>query len=97
MHSRKSRLQGVGWDGNRRCWRGDAWWWLRRQIELELLDQELLLGPQLGVTAHDQGAAIGRREIYVEHLHGSELVEHGPRREASRQRLSRARSVTCRQ
>ena len=42
---------------------------------------------QLGVTAHDQGANIGCREIYVEHLHGSELVEHGPRREASRQRF----------
>ena len=46
-----------------------------------------MLGPQLGVTAHDQGAAIGRREIYVEHLHGSELVKHGPRREASRHRF----------
>src|SRR5712691_5200547 len=63
-------LHGVGWDGNGPCWRGDAWRRLRRQIELELLEEELLLGLRLGVTAQDQGAAIGGREMHVEHLHG---------------------------
>jgi hypothetical protein len=42
--------------------------WLRRQIEVEQLDQELLVGIQLRVSAEDQGiagqaAALGRRAI----------------------------------
>ena len=63
-------------------WRGDARWGLGRQIKLELLDQKLLVGVQFGVAAEDQGAAIGGREVDVEHLDGGELVEHGPRSEA---------------
>ena len=68
-----------------RC--GDAWGRLRRQIEVELVDQELLVGIQLRVAAEDQGAAIGGRKMHVEHLHGGELVEHGPWSEAGCQRL----------
>src|SRR5580704_137286 len=34
-----------------------------------------------------QGAAVGGREMHVEHLDSCELVEHGSRREARRQRL----------
>src|SRR5256885_13098122 len=83
---RKSPLQGGGLDWNDVGWRGDAWRWLRRQVELELFDQELLLGPEFCVTAHHQGAAIGGWELHVEHLHGSQLVEHGPPGDTSCQR-----------
>ena len=49
--------------------------------------QKLLVGVQLSVAAQDQCAAIGGREVDVEHLDGGELVEHGPRSEARCQRL----------
>ena len=41
----------------------------------------------LRVTAENQGAAVGGREMHVEHLDRCELVEHSSRREARRQRL----------
>ena len=85
--SRRSPLLGVCWDAmGSRCAR-DAWGWLGRQIELELFDQEFLVGVQFRVAAHDQGSLIGRREMDIEHLHGRQFVEHGSRREAGRQRL----------
>src|SRR6202158_5063282 len=39
------------------------------------------------LTAEDQGAAVGSREMHVEHLDGGELVEHGPGGEAGGERL----------
>jgi hypothetical protein len=69
------------------CRRGDARWRLGRQVELELLHQELLVDVQFGVAGQDQLAAIGGREVDIEHLDGGELVEHGPRCEARRQWL----------
>src|SRR5258708_10846852 len=39
------------------------------------------------MAAEDQGAAIGGREVDIEHLDGSEFVEHGARREAAGQGL----------
>src|ERR1700686_2328959 len=80
----RSPLHWGGCGAIERC--GDAWWWLRRQFEVELLEQDLLFGVELGIAAQDQGAAIGCREVHVEHLHGSELVEHGPGSEARCQR-----------
>ncbi len=65
---------------------GDSRRRLRRQGEAELLEQDFLVGVGLGVAAQDQGAAVGGREVHVEHLHGGELVEHRARREAGRQR-----------
>src|SRR5882672_2734317 len=67
--------------------RRDARGWLGRQVELESFHQKLLVCVQFGVAAQDQRAAIGGREVDVEHLDGGELVEHGPRGEAWRQRL----------
>src|SRR6266705_4701368 len=75
---RKSPLQN--WD----LWasgppRGrDARRWLRRQIELELLEQQLLVGIEFGMAAEDQHASVGCREVHVEHLHRGHLVEHRP-------------------
>src|SRR5215471_19268969 len=56
-------------------------------MELELLHQKLLFGVEFGIAAQDQCAAIGGREVDVEHLNGGELVEHSPRGEAGGQRL----------
>src|ERR1700688_1113445 len=85
--SRKSPLRDGFWGANGFAWCGDAWRGLRRQIELELLDQDFLFCGEFGVAAEDQGAAVGGREMHVEHLHGGELVEHRPGREAGSQRL----------
>ena len=49
--------------------------------------QKFLVGGEFGVTAEDQGAAVGGREMHVEHLDSCELVEHSSRCEARRQRL----------
>src|SRR5450631_1644749 len=75
---RKSPLQS--WDlGASGPLRGlDAWRWLRRQIELELLEQQLLVGIEFGIAAEDQRASVGCREVDVEHLYRSHLVEHRP-------------------
>src|ERR1700687_6415316 len=39
------------------------------------------------LTAENQGAAVGSREMHVEHLDGGELVEHGPGGEPGGERL----------
>ena len=77
----------TGWRTSGLSWCGDAWRWLRRQVEVELFDRELLVGVELGIAAQDQGAAIGGREVHVEHLYGGQLVEHGPGGKAGCQRL----------
>src|SRR5229473_4416559 len=75
---RKSPLQNweLGASGPLRG--GDARRWLRRQIELELLEQQLLVGIELSIAAEDQHASVGCREVHVEHLHRGHLVEHRP-------------------
>lgn len=40
---------------------GDPRWGLRGQLQTQLLEQQLLLGLRLGVTAQDQGASISGR------------------------------------
>jgi hypothetical protein len=65
-------MRGGGWEG---------------RLNLSCLTRIFLVGIEFGVAAEDQGAAIGRGKMVVEHLDGGELVEHGPRREARRQRL----------
>ena len=67
--------------------RGDARRRLGRQIKLELVHQKLLFDVQFRVAAQDQCAAVGGRKVDIEHLDGGELVEHGPGREAGRERL----------
>ena len=75
---RKSPLQN--WDGaaSGPLRRRDAWRRLRRQIELELLEQQLLVGIKRGIAAEDQRASVGGRQVHVEHLYGGHLVEHRP-------------------
>ena len=65
-----------------RACRGDARQWLRGQGQIELLDDEFVVGVGLGVAGQDQGAAVGGWEVNVEHLDGGKLVEDGPGGEA---------------
>src|SRR5580704_15665197 len=81
----KFPLHGVCRDGF--AWRADAGRGLGRQVEFELADQKFLVGGEFGATAHDQGTAVGGREVHVEHLDGGQLVEHGAWRKAGSQWL----------
>jgi len=42
------------------------------------LKQEFLVGLRLGVAAEDEGAAVGGREVGIDHLDGGKLVEYSP-------------------
>src|ERR1700694_1893364 len=64
----------------------NTWWRLWREIEVEVAGQKLLVGGEFGVTAEDQGAAVGGREMHIEHLDSCELVEHSSRWDAGRPR-----------
>ena len=64
---------GGGRDG------GDSRWRLRRQLKLELLDQKLELGLGLGVAGQPQFPPIGRRQMHIDHLDGSEFLQGAAR------------------
>jgi hypothetical protein len=66
---------------------GDSRGRLGRQGEAKSFQQESLVGVGFGVATQDQGAAIGGREVDIEHLDAGELVEHGTRGETRCQRL----------
>src|SRR5271157_2091290 len=59
----------------------------RGRSSLSRRARSFLVGGEFGVTAEDQGAAVGGGEMDVEHLDRCKLVEHSSRREAGRQRL----------
>jgi hypothetical protein len=63
-------------------WLFDPRGWLAGQGEVELVEQQLEILPGLGVAREDQVAAVGGRQVYVDHLHGLELFENGARRES---------------
>ena len=56
---------------------GYSRWWLRRESKIESFHEKSLVWVGLGVTGQDQGAAIGGREMDIEHLDAGELIEHG--------------------
>ena len=66
---------------------------MRRQLEFELVDEELQLGLRLGVAGQHQFAAVGGREMDVDHLDGGELFEGAaggqPRRQGAQAALQR--------
>jgi hypothetical protein len=64
----------------------DARRWLIRQRELELFEQDSLIGFWMGVATQNQGTAVGRREVHIEHLDGSKLVQNGTGAQAGCQR-----------
>ena len=60
---------------------------MRRQAEVELLEQHLLIDVELGIARQDQSTAVSGREVDIEHLDGGQLVEHSPGGQPGRQRL----------
>ena len=50
---------------------------LRGQLQTQPLEQQLLLGLRLSVTAQDQGAPIGCRQMNMDHLDGGEILQDG--------------------
>lgn len=58
-------------EGEPRCW-------LVRQGELELLQDDLLVLVQLGVARQDDLAAVGGRQVDIDHLNGGHFLEHRP-------------------
>jgi hypothetical protein len=77
--------------------RADARWWLGRQRELELFEQDFLIGFWMGVAAQNQSAAVGRWEVHIEHLDAGKLVQNGTWGQPGASGRNRARKVTCRQ
>ena len=67
--------------------RGDYRSWLGGQGELELVEQQYEFGFRLSVAGEQQFAAIGGRHVEVDHLHGGELLDGAPWRQAGRQGL----------
>ncbi len=53
---------------------------MSRQLALEPLEQKLDLSPRLGVAGKHQFATVTGGDVYIEHLHGGEFVEHTVRR-----------------
>jgi hypothetical protein len=52
---------------SRRSRSGDWWRRLRREGEVELPQEEFVVAVRLGVSAQDQGSAVGGWEVDVEH------------------------------
>ena len=85
---RRSALQRGGWHGRGG---GDFGWWLGGQLQFQLLQQEAELGFGLGIAGEHQLAAVGGRQVHVDHLHGGELLQHTARRQPWRQRMQAPR------
>ena len=45
---------------------------------MQPVEQQSLVGLRLGVTAQDQGAAVGGRQVHIDHLDGGEFLQGGP-------------------
>ena len=69
------RRCGVGLGG------GDCRRRLGRERELQAVEQESELGLGLGVAGQADLAAVGGRDVDVDHLHGGELLEGAARGE----------------
>ena len=58
---------------------------LRRQAELELLQEELVILLRLGIAGEDERTVVRGGEVNVQHLDGGELLKHGAGRQPRRQ------------
>ena len=85
---RRSALQRGGW---RRRDGGDFRWWLGGKLQFQLIQQEAELGFGLGIAGEQQLAAVGGRQMDVDHLHGGKLLQHAARRQSRRQRMQAPR------
>ena len=70
---------------------GDPRWRLRGQLQIQPVEQQSLVGLGLGVTTQDEGAAVGGRQVHIDHLDGGEFLQGGPwgqpRREGAQTRF----------
>jgi hypothetical protein len=57
------------------------------QFKSQLAEQQLQLRFRLGVAGEHELPAVGGRDVHVDHLHGSEFLEHPAWREAGRQSM----------
>src|SRR6266849_5659502 len=64
---------------------GDPWRWLRRQAELEPVDDELEFGFGVGVAGEQDLAPVGGRQMNVDHLDGGKFFERAARSQSGRQ------------
>jgi hypothetical protein len=72
---------GSGGDSGRR---------LGRQLELELLDQELEFRLGLGVAGQQQLASVGRWQMDIDHLDGGEFLQGAAGGQPGRQGMKTA-------
>ncbi len=85
LHLRRSALQRVS------C--GVRFWpvecesrgWLGRQGEFEPLQDDLLIDLRLGIARQDDFAAVGGRQVDIDHADRRHFLEHRSRREAGGQ------------
>jgi hypothetical protein len=63
---------------------GDSGRWLRRQVELEPVDEELEFGFRVGVAGEQDLAPVGGRQMNVDHLDGSKFFERTARGQPGR-------------
>src|SRR6266571_1868814 len=76
-------LHYGGWLVDGCC--GNPWrrlWW---QAELQPVDQELEFGFGMGIAREPDLAAVGGRQMHIDHLDGGELVERAARGQPGRQ------------
>ena len=69
---------------------GDPGRWLGRQLEFELVDQELQLGFRLGVAGEDELPTVRGREMNIDHLDGGKLLDSTACGQPGRQRMQAA-------
>jgi hypothetical protein len=63
---------------------------LGRQLQLELLDQELEFRLRLGVAGQRQFPSVGRRHVDINYLHGGEFLQGAARGQPGRQGIQTA-------
>jgi hypothetical protein len=70
---------------------GDFGGRLGGQLQFQFLQQQAEFGFGLGIAGEQQFAAVGGRQMHVDHLYGSKLLQHGSRRQTRRQRVQAPR------
>ena len=61
---------------------GEAWRGLCRQLQIELVQQQVVLPVRPGMARQDELPAIGPRQMHIDHLEGGERLQDGGRGQA---------------
>ena len=86
--AKKSSLQGVSGRPGDVAGGGDPWRGLRGKLEVELPEQELVVGVEFGMAAEHERAAIGGGKVNIEHLDGGDRSRGGVQDRTCPARLS---------